>query len=193
MSATAPLPARRRGAIPTLASISDAVSAIGNTLVFEGTDTSGKQALFQSDGTAAGSKELTLPAGAVVNPSSVIEALPALSGAAPITLGGGAQSYNAPAGSQVVAGSGSDTVLALSGKVTVTGGAGSLTFIGGSGASSVAGGAGQAIIFGGSGGGTFAGGTGGHNVLVSPRRGRNQHDLDRRRSRRPDLRLGERP
>ncbi len=153
--------------IPTLASISGMQAVTGNTIIFEGTDTSGKQALFESDGTTAGSKELSLPAGAVLTASSAIDLLPAASGPAPITLGGGAQNYSAPAGSSVLAGSGSDTVLALSGGVTVTGSSGSLTFIGGTGASSVAGGAGQAIIFGGSGGGAFTGGAGGHNILVS--------------------------
>ncbi len=84
-----------------------------------------------------------------------------------VTLGGGAQFYEAPSGASVQAGSGSDTVEAGAGDVTVTGGSGQLTFIGGSLASSVTGGAGSLTIFGGSGGGSLSGGAAGHSVLIS--------------------------
>ncbi|TLU72445.1 family 16 glycosylhydrolase [Lichenicoccus roseus] len=84
-----------------------------------------------------------------------------------VTLGGASQSYAAPAGATVQAGSGADTVEAAAGDVTVLGGAGNITFINGSGASDVTAGTGAATLFGGAGGGRYAGGSGGHNVLVA--------------------------
>ncbi len=49
-------------------------------MVFAGLDTLGKQALFSSDGTVAGSHELSLPGGLIIEPNSlpVIGALPEL-------------------------------------------------------------------------------------------------------------------
>ena len=84
-----------------------------------------------------------------------------------VTLGGGSQIYDAAAGQNVQAGSGSDTVAAVSGQATVTGSSGQLTFLGGAAASVVNGGAGSAVIFGGAGGGSYVGGTAGQNILVS--------------------------
>ncbi len=84
-----------------------------------------------------------------------------------VTLGGGAQTYDALPGQNVQAGSGSDTVTAAAGQATVTGGSGQLTFIGGTAASAANGGAGSAVIFGGAGGGLYLGGSAGHNILVA--------------------------
>ena len=72
-----------------------------------------------------------------------------VTGGAVVTLGGGAQSYTAAAGSTVQAGGGNDTITASAGAVTVLGGTGS------------------ASIFGGTGGGSYTGGSAGNNVLVS--------------------------
>ncbi len=143
------------------------ITAVEGGVVFEGTDTSGKQALFASDGTSAGSHELTLPAGIPISAATVIAALPDAVAPAVVTLGGGAQFYQVAAGATVQAGSGSDTILASAGSVTVDGGAGKLLFVGGSGASSVVGGSGSATIFTGAGGGSFAGGSAGHNIFIS--------------------------
>ena len=84
-----------------------------------------------------------------------------------VTLGGGAQRYDATADQNVQAGSGSDTVTAFAGQATVTGSSGQLTFVGGAAASAVNGGAGSAVVFGGAGGGSYVGGAAGHNVLVA--------------------------
>ena len=144
------------------------ITAVSGGVVFEGTDTSGKQALFFSDGTSAGSHEITLPAGVPISAATVIAAEPDVPPGPPavVTLGGGAQFYQAAAGVTVQGGSGSDTVLASAGSVTVTGGVGSLLFVGGTGASSVNGGAGSATIFTGAGGGNFTGGSAGHNIFI---------------------------
>ena len=151
-----------------LGALQGGVTAVDGGIVFEGTDTAGRQALFTSDGTSAGSHELVLPAGIPISAATVIGAEPAatVTGGL-VTLGGGAQFYQATAGTTVQAGGGADTILASAGQVTVVGSSGSLLFIGGTGASSVAGGSGPAIIFGGSGGGSFAGGSAGHNIFVS--------------------------
>ena len=144
------------------------VTAVDGGIVFEGTDTAGKQALFTSDGTSAGSHELVLPAGIPIDASTFIGAEPAATVTGGIvSLGGGAQFYQAAAGTTVSAGGGADTILASAGQVTVDGSSGSLLFIGGTGASSVSGGSGSATIFGGSGGGSFGGGSAGHNIFVS--------------------------
>ncbi len=149
-----------------LGALQGGITAVDGGIVFEGTDTAGKQALFTSDGTSAGSRELVLPAGIPISAATAIGAEPDVAGGT-VTLGGGAQFYRAAAGTTVQAGGGADTIFASAGQVTVDGSSGSLLFIGGTGASSVAGGSGAAIIFGGSGGGSFAGGSGGHNIFVS--------------------------
>ena len=143
------------------------VTAVDGGIVFEGTDSAGKQALFTSDGTSAGSRELVLPAGIPIDASTFIGAEPPATVTGGVTLGGGAQFYQAAAGTTVSAGGGADTILASAGQVTVDGSSGSLLFIGGTGASSVVGGSGSATIFGGSGGGSFGGGSAGHNIFVS--------------------------
>ena len=155
-------------ALASLRSITGALTVVGGQVVFEGVDTSGKTAFFVTGGTAAGSRELALPAGVTLDPDhpALVEAL-ANAGSSVVTLGGGAQFYNAAAGTIVQAGSGSDTITASAGGVSVLGGAGQLTFFGGSAASSVGGGSGADTIFGGAGGGTYTGGSGGHNILVS--------------------------
>ena len=153
---------------------------VGSQIVFTGIDMSGKQAFFTTDGTAAGSHELALPAGIVLDPTILprIEALPDPAPIIPVkptpppvsgivTLGGGSQAYSPASGATVQAGSGGDTITATAGNVTVSGSSGELTFYGGSAASSVTGASGAATIFGGTGGGTYQGGAGGHNVFVS--------------------------
>ena len=167
---TAAEPVRVR--VPGLASISDALTVVANGVVFNGTDTSGRQALFTSDGTGSGSMELALPSGIAVSAASVISALRAPDAVAPVdagtvTLPGGAQYYAAMPGTTVLAGSGADTISASLGQVTVVGSSGTLLFIGGAQQSSVTGGAGSATLFGGAGGGTYTGGAGGNNILVS--------------------------
>ena len=141
------------------------LTAFDGGIVFEATDSAGKQALFTSDGTSAGSHELVLPAGIPISASTIIGAeattIPGI-----VTLGGGAQFYQAAAGVTVQAGGGADTILASAGQVTVTGSSGTLLFVGGAGASSVTGGSGSATVFGGSGGGSFAGGGAGHNIFI---------------------------
>jgi ELWxxDGT repeat protein len=154
-------------AISGLASITGPLTAVGSDVVFEGTDVSGKTAFFSTDGTAAGSQELTSP----VNGSAVIAALPAAtsppsSGIA--VLPSGPQNYTAGSGSTVFAGNGNDTVTASDGKSTVVGNAsGSLTFIGGQVSSVVFAGGEQASIFGGSGGGDSVVGGSGTLTLVA--------------------------
>ncbi len=156
-----------------LASFNGDITAVGSEVVFTGTDTAGKAAVFHSDGTMAGSGELSLPPGDGVPDGGGIAALPVVATPpaptppAVVTLGPGDQVYKATAGQTVVAGSGNDTIIASAGTVTVTGSSGKLTFFGGAGASSVFGGTGSSLIFGGSGGGHFTGGTAGGNVLVS--------------------------
>ncbi len=149
-----------------LGALQGGITAVDGGIVFEGTDLAGKQALFSSDGTSAGSRELVLPAGIPISAATVIGAEPDAAGGI-VTLPGGAQFYQAAAGTTVQAGDGADTILASAGQVTVDGSSGSLLFVGGTGASSVTGGSGSAIIFGGSGGGSFAGGSAGHNIFVS--------------------------
>ena len=158
--------------VPGLASIGGALTVVANGVVFDGTDTSGRQALFTSDGTGSGSMELALPSGVAASDASVISALRAPDAVAPVdagivTLPGGAQYYAAMPGTTVLAGSGADTISASLGQVTVVGGSGSLLFVGGAHQSSVTGGAGSTTLFGGTGGGTYTGGAGGNNILVS--------------------------
>ena len=139
------------------------LTPLGDGVIFQGDDTSGQLQTFFSDGTAAGTTEEAIPTDAAnfavlpesSNPSGVV------------TLPGGAQSYNAPAGTTVQAGSGSDTITATAGQVTVDGSSGRLVFFGGTGVSSVDGAAGSATIFGGTGGGSFTAGTAGRSILVS--------------------------
>ncbi|WP_428391759.1 beta strand repeat-containing protein [Lichenicoccus sp.] len=155
-------------ALPSLRSIIGALTVVGHQVVFEGIDTSGRTAFFVTDGTASGSRELSLPAGVALDPvhPALLEAL-ANSDSSVVTLGGGAQFYNAAAGAIVQPGSGSDTITANAGGVSVLGSAGQLTFFGGTAPSSVAGGTGADTIFGGAGGGTYTGGSAGHNILIS--------------------------
>ena len=153
------------------------LSVAGKQVVFSAVDPSGAKAFFDTDGTQAGTKELALPPGVVLDPTNppFIAGLPA--GVTPpppptppvgvVTLPGGAQNYMATAGQTILAGPGSDTITAAAGQVTVVAGSGSLAFIGGTGASSVTGGAGSSTIFGGAGGGYYTGGRAGFNVLVS--------------------------
>lgn len=148
------------------ASLDGHIKAIGDQVVFSGTDTSGNQADFGSDGTVAGTGEISLPAGLGIANINAIGALP-VSAPPIVTLGPGDQVYQATSGQAVVAGSGNDTVIASAGGVTVTGSGGHLTFFGGTGASSVFGGSGSSLIFGGTGGGHFISGTAGGNILVS--------------------------
>ena len=154
--------------LPTLRSITGALTAVGSQVVFEGVDTSGRTAFFVTDGTVSGSRELSLGAGVTLDPDhpALIEAL-ANADAPVVTLGGGSQFFNAAAGTIVQAGSGSDTITANAGGVSVIGAAGQLTFFGGTTPSSVAGGSGADTIFGGAGGGTYTGGSAGHNILIS--------------------------
>ena len=163
-------------ATPTLTGTGEA----GATLVLrDGSDVVGS-ALVEADGAwavtttalALGSHSLTaIEADAAANVSSASGALTidVVPPAPPssVTLGGGAQSYDAAAGQNVQAGSGSDTVTAIAGQATVSGSSGQLTFVGGVAASVVTGGAGSAIVFGGTGGGSYVGGAAGHNILVA--------------------------
>ena len=159
--------------LPSVNLAGSTLSLVGSQVIFAAADPSGTEALFSTDGTQAGTRELALPAGVTLRPDSppFIASLPTLAPPPPagtvVTLGGGAQDYVAVAGTTVLAGSGDDTITAAAGQVTVVGSAGSLAFLGGSGASSVTGGAGSGTIFGGSGGGYFDGGRAGFNVLVS--------------------------
>lgn len=159
-------------AIAGLATPLGDLTAIGNQIVFVGTDTSGRTAFFITDGTDAGSNELSLPAGVTLDPNTLpaiapLPDTPTPPGGQTVTLGAGDQTYSASAGDTVLAGSGHDTITALQGSVLVVASRGSLAFIGGSGPSTVAGGQGAETIFGGTGGGNFGGGAAGGNVLVS--------------------------
>jgi hypothetical protein len=145
--------------VPALQSANGDFTVVGSQVVFTGTDTSGKEAFFVTDGTAAGSHELSLPAGVTLDPAGtdlpLVEAFPNTSPTPPagiVTLGGGNQTYHAAAGDTVYAGSGNDTVIAAAGGVTVTGSSGRLSFYGGVAASSVTGGTGSTTLLGGAGG-----------------------------------------
>lgn len=154
-------------AISGLASITGPLTVVGSDVVFEGTDASGKAAFFSTDGTTAGSHELTTP----VSGSAVVAALPATTsppGSGIVVLPSGPQNDTAGSGSAVFTGSGNDTVTASDGKVTVVGSAsGSLTFIGGQAPSVVFAGGEPASIFGGSGGGDSVVGGSGTLTLVA--------------------------
>ena len=149
------------------------LSVVGGQVIFAAVDASGTEAFFSTDGTQAGTKEMTLPAAVALHPTTpaFVAALPGATPPSPpgpvVTIGSGAQQYSAAAGVTVLAGSGNDTITATAGQVTVVGSSGSLAFLGGTGASSVSGGAGSSTIFGGAGGGYFDGGRGGYNVLIS--------------------------
>ena len=146
------------------------LTAVGSSVVFEGTNGHGEPTLFTTDGTMAGTTEVGVPAGVnlSLNDPPSIAALPSSdTSSGVVTLGGGNQSYDAPAGTTVQEGSGSDTITATAGQVTVLGSAGRLVFFGGTGASSISGSTGSSTIFGGAGGGSFTAGMAGHSILIS--------------------------
>ncbi len=143
--------------------IASVLTSLGDGVVFQGEDLTGQTGTFFSDGTTGGTAEEALPTDA-----TNFAALPSsTTSSGVVTLPGGAQSYNAPAGTTVQAGSGSDTITATAGQVTVNGSSGRLVFFGGTGASSVNGAGGSTTIFGGSGGGDYTAGMAGRSILIS--------------------------
>ncbi len=154
--------------VPNLQSFDGSISAVGNQVVFTGTDLSQKESFFTSDGTVAGTTELSVLPGVTIQAAMTIGALPALTNSDGVTtLEGGDQAYTAVAGTAVFAAAGNDTIIANAGQVTATGGSGQLTFFGGTGESSVFGSTGSDILFSGAGGGRFSGGSAGNNILIS--------------------------
>ena len=91
-----------------LTTITSGFASIGTAVLFTGTDGAGYEALFATDGTGAGSHEISRP----------------------LVLGDSNQAYDPMTGSSVITGAGDDTISA-SGTATIFGGAGSTTIFGG--------------------------------------------------------------
>ena len=101
-----------------LTTITSDFTSIGTAVLFTGTDGAGYEALFATDGTGAGSHEISRP----------------------LVLGASNQAYDPTTGSSVITGAGDDTISA-SGTTTIFGGAGSTTIFGGAGGGIYTGGA----------------------------------------------------